>query len=139
MDLGLNNKLALVTASSGGIGLAIARSLAAEGAKVAVNGRTKQSVDKAVAKIRADVPAADLIPLVADNATAKGCAATIGFKSFITFRSFSVPKTKYPSCRTSLNFSWQKFRLSCFGNPGATTGFEFPRLTMCWHEKLALP
>ena len=77
MDLGLNNKLALVTASSGGIGLAIARSLAAEGAKVAINGRTKQSVDKAVAKIRADVPAADLIPLVADNATAKGCAATI--------------------------------------------------------------
>jgi 3-oxoacyl-[acyl-carrier protein] reductase len=61
MDLGLNNKLALVTASSGGIGLAIARSLAAEGAKVAVNGRPKQSVDKAVAKIRADVPAADLI------------------------------------------------------------------------------
>ena len=77
MDLGLNSKLALVTASSGGIGLAIARSLAAEGAKVAINGRTKQSVDKAVAKIRADVPAADLIPLVADNATAKGCAATI--------------------------------------------------------------
>ena len=70
MDLGLNGKLALVTASSGGIGLAIARSLAAEGAKVAINGRNKQSVDKAVAKIRADVPDADLVPLVADNATA---------------------------------------------------------------------
>ncbi|HEU0018085.1 MAG TPA: SDR family NAD(P)-dependent oxidoreductase [Methyloceanibacter sp.] len=53
MDLGLNNKLALVTGSSGGIGLAIARSLAAKGAKVAVNGRTKQSVEKAVATIRA--------------------------------------------------------------------------------------
>jgi NAD(P)-dependent dehydrogenase (short-subunit alcohol dehydrogenase family) len=77
MDLGLNSKLALVTASSGGIGLAIARSLAAEGAKVAVNGRTKQSVEKAVGKIRAEVPGADLIPLVADNATAKGCATTI--------------------------------------------------------------
>jgi 3-oxoacyl-[acyl-carrier protein] reductase len=77
MDLGLNSKLALVTASSGGIGLAIARSLAAEGAKVAVNGRTKQSVEKAVGEIRAEVPGADLIPLVADNATAKGCATTI--------------------------------------------------------------
>ena len=77
MDLGLNNKLALVTASSGGIGLAIARSLAAEGAKVAVNGRTKQSVDKAIAKIRSGAAGADLIPLVADNATAKGCATTI--------------------------------------------------------------
>ena len=77
MDLGLNNKLALVTGSSGGIGLAIARSLAAEGAKVAVNGRTTQSVDKAIAKIRSGVTGADLIPLVADNATAKGCATTI--------------------------------------------------------------
>ena len=77
MDLGLNNKLALVTASSGGIGLAIGRALAAEGAKVAVNGRTKQSVDKAIAKIRSGAAGADLIPLVADNATAKGCATTI--------------------------------------------------------------
>ena len=77
MDLGLNNKLALVTGSSGGIGLAIARSLAAECAKVAVNGRTTQSVDKAIAKIRSGATGADLIPLVADNATAEGCATTI--------------------------------------------------------------
>ena len=49
MQLNLNGKVALVTASSGGIGLAIARSLAAEGAKVAVNGRTKQNVDRALA------------------------------------------------------------------------------------------
>ena len=53
MQLNLNGKVALVTASSGGIGLAIARSLAAEGAKVAVNGRTKQNVDRALAGIRA--------------------------------------------------------------------------------------
>jgi 3-oxoacyl-[acyl-carrier protein] reductase len=77
MNLGLTKKLALVTASSGGIGLAIARSLAAEGAKVAVNGRTEQSVEKAIANIRRDVPAADLTPLVADNASVKGCATTI--------------------------------------------------------------
>jgi 3-oxoacyl-[acyl-carrier protein] reductase len=77
MNLGLTKKLALVTASSGGIGLAIARSLAAEGAKVAINGRTEQSVEKAIADIRRDVPGADLTPLVADNASAKGCATTI--------------------------------------------------------------
>jgi 3-oxoacyl-[acyl-carrier protein] reductase len=69
MQLNLNGKVALVTASSGGIGLAIARSLAAEGAKVAVNGRTKQNVDRALATIRTSLADADLIPLVADNGT----------------------------------------------------------------------
>ena len=77
MQLNLNGKVALVTASSGGIGLAIARSLAAEGAKVAVNGRTKQNVDRALAGIRAALPEADLIALVADNGTAAGCETTI--------------------------------------------------------------
>ena len=77
MQLNLNGKVALVTASSGGIGLAIASSLAAEGARVAVNGRTKQNVDKALATIRTSLPDADLIPLVADNGTAAGCETTI--------------------------------------------------------------
>ncbi|RYD27256.1 MAG: SDR family NAD(P)-dependent oxidoreductase, partial [Verrucomicrobiaceae bacterium] len=47
MNLGLKNKTALVTAASGGIGQEIARSLAAEGARVIVNGRTIESVEKA--------------------------------------------------------------------------------------------
>jgi 3-oxoacyl-[acyl-carrier protein] reductase len=69
--------VALITASSGGIGLAIASSLAAEGARIAVNGRTKQSVDKALVTIRASLPEADLITLVADKGTAAGCEKTI--------------------------------------------------------------
>jgi 3-oxoacyl-[acyl-carrier protein] reductase len=77
VQLNLNGKVALVTASSGGIGLAIASSLAAEGAKVAVNGRTSQSVEKALAAIRSSLSDADLIPLVADNGTAAGCEKTI--------------------------------------------------------------
>ncbi|MDB5296814.1 MAG: oxidoreductase [Phycisphaerales bacterium] len=77
MDLGLTGKLALVTASTGGIGLEIARSLAREGARVIVNGRSDASVAKAVAEIRRTVPAADLLPLAADCATAAGCAAAI--------------------------------------------------------------
>jgi 3-oxoacyl-[acyl-carrier protein] reductase len=38
MDLGLRNKRALVTAASRGLGLASARALAAEGARVAMAG-----------------------------------------------------------------------------------------------------
>lgn len=77
MKLDLENKVALVTAASGGIGQEIARSLAAEGATVAINGRTTASVEKAVAEIRASVPDARLIPLAADNGTAAGCSETL--------------------------------------------------------------
>jgi NAD(P)-dependent dehydrogenase (short-subunit alcohol dehydrogenase family) len=51
MDLKLTNKLALVSGSTAGIGYAIAAALAAEGARVIVNGRSQTSVDDAVAKI----------------------------------------------------------------------------------------
>lgn len=51
MDLQLKGKRALVTGSTAGIGLAIARSLAAEGAAVVVNGRTQAAVDRAKGEI----------------------------------------------------------------------------------------
>jgi NAD(P)-dependent dehydrogenase (short-subunit alcohol dehydrogenase family) len=51
-DLDLNGKLALVSGSTAGIGLAIATALAREGARVIVNGRAQPSVDEIVAKLR---------------------------------------------------------------------------------------
>ena len=77
MDLQLAGKLALVTASSGGIGLEIARSLAREGARVIVNGRSKASVESGMAALRASHSAAQLEPLVSDNSSAEGTAQTI--------------------------------------------------------------
>ena len=52
MDLQLKGKLALVSGSTAGIGHAIAAALAAEGARVIVNGRTQEAVDRAMAEIR---------------------------------------------------------------------------------------
>ena len=52
MDLKLTDKIALVTGSTAGIGFAIAKSLASEGAHVYVNGRTQERADAAVAAIR---------------------------------------------------------------------------------------
>src|SRR5271156_3763326 len=49
MDLGLKYKLALVSGSTAGIGLAIATTLAREGARVIVNGREQPSVDRGLA------------------------------------------------------------------------------------------
>lgn len=54
MDLNLDNKLSLVTGSTAGIGYAIAKSLAQEGARVIVNGRSQASVDDAVSRIKSD-------------------------------------------------------------------------------------
>ena len=54
MNLNLDNKLSLVTGSTAGIGYAIASSLAREGARVIVNGRSQTSVDNAVSRIKSD-------------------------------------------------------------------------------------
>ena len=77
MDLHLHGKTALVTASSGGIGFAIARSLAREGARIVVNGRSEATVANAIGALKKELPKADLIPLVTDNGTAEGCEQTV--------------------------------------------------------------
>jgi NAD(P)-dependent dehydrogenase (short-subunit alcohol dehydrogenase family) len=71
MNLNLENKTALVTGSTAGIGFAIARSLAAEGTRVVVNGRTEARVSESIASIRSSHPSAALEPLVANLANAK--------------------------------------------------------------------
>jgi len=58
MNLQLQNKLALVTGSTAGIRLAIAKALAAEGVRVIINGRTEARVAEAIASIRKEVQAA---------------------------------------------------------------------------------
>lgn len=70
MDLQLSDKLALVTGSTKGIGLAIATSLAREGARVIVNGRSQASLATALSNIRAALPNANLEGFTADISTA---------------------------------------------------------------------
>jgi len=71
MDLQLSGKLALVTGSTAGIGFAIARMLAAEGARVIVNGRTEARVAAACDAIRRAHPSAEVEPFAADLARAE--------------------------------------------------------------------
>jgi NAD(P)-dependent dehydrogenase (short-subunit alcohol dehydrogenase family) len=52
MDLQLKGKLALVSASTAGIGLAIATALAREGARTIINGRSQASVDEVVKRLQ---------------------------------------------------------------------------------------
>jgi NAD(P)-dependent dehydrogenase (short-subunit alcohol dehydrogenase family) len=80
MNLRLGNKLALVSGSTAGIGFAIAKALAAEGARVIVNGRADARVREAIASIRADVPSAKLEALAVD--LSKGDAAVEAAQRF---------------------------------------------------------
>ena len=74
MKIELNGRKALVTGSTAGIGRAIAEGLARAGATVVVNGRTKERVDAALKELRALLPHADFIGVVADVSTAEGSA-----------------------------------------------------------------
>ncbi len=72
MELGLKGKLAVVSGSTAGIGFAIARTLASEGARIVINGRTEKRVAAAAESIRTDFRAAEVQGVVADLGTAKG-------------------------------------------------------------------
>lgn len=73
MDLGYTDKRCLVTASTGGLGFAIAKAMAAEGATVVVNGRSKAGISASLERIAQAVPAARLEGVVGNSGTAEGC------------------------------------------------------------------
>ncbi|WP_449417721.1 SDR family NAD(P)-dependent oxidoreductase [Phormidium nigroviride] len=72
MDLQLSDRIALVSGSTAGIGLAIATTLAQEGATVIVNGRTEERVNNAIKSIQQSAPHAKLQGITADLGTPAG-------------------------------------------------------------------
>ncbi|MFC4258148.1 SDR family NAD(P)-dependent oxidoreductase [Marinobacter lacisalsi] len=77
MNIDLQGKVAIVTGSTQGIGLAIARGLAGSGATVVVNGRKQEAVEAAIAKVRESAPEATVRGVAADLGTADGCQALV--------------------------------------------------------------
>jgi 3-oxoacyl-[acyl-carrier protein] reductase len=65
MDLGLKNKVALVTASSRGLGRAVAEELAAEGAAIVICSRDKKAISETASEI-AETTGAHVLALPAD-------------------------------------------------------------------------
>ena len=78
MNLQLNGKTALVTGSTAGIGFAIAKVLAEEGAQVIVNGRTDERVRDAQRRIAAEAPNSQIKCIAADLSTSDGASKIIG-------------------------------------------------------------
>jgi 3-oxoacyl-[acyl-carrier protein] reductase len=115
VELGLGGVTALVTGATRGIGLAIARSLAAEGARVAVAARTEAAVRDVAAELGG-------VPVVADLTTEAGCQAAmaaagevqvlvnnLGLRAGTSWADTGVPQMEramagnlYPAVRLSL-------------------------------------
>ncbi len=66
MELGLKNKVALVPASSRGIGLGVAKVLAAEGCKVVISSRGQDSIERARDVIVKETGNSNVFPVKAD-------------------------------------------------------------------------
>ena len=79
MDLGLRDRVCLITGSTAGIGLEAARMLAEEGATVVVAGRTHESVERARAEIGAALGvAADLLEPAGPAAVVEAAEVAFG-------------------------------------------------------------
>lgn len=72
MKIDLTGRKAIVTASTSGIGLAIARGMLAAGAGVVINGRRPEITDGAVAGLRAQFPEGEILGVSADLGTRDG-------------------------------------------------------------------
>jgi 3-oxoacyl-[acyl-carrier protein] reductase len=78
MDLGLRDKVCVVTGASSGIGLETSRRLAAEGAQVLMVGRNADRLEAAAGEIGADYVAADVTDAEADERIVATCAEQMG-------------------------------------------------------------
>jgi NAD(P)-dependent dehydrogenase (short-subunit alcohol dehydrogenase family) len=78
MDLKLKDKVVFVSGSTAGIGFAIAKRFLQEGAQVVINGRTKDSVDKAVEELKLLVQGAVVSGIPADFSKADEVSQLLG-------------------------------------------------------------
>jgi len=74
MELGLKGKIAMVGGASKGLGYAVARALAGEGARVAIASRDGGTINQSAARIRKET-GADVLPVAADLSKADAIAA----------------------------------------------------------------
>ena len=77
MNLDFRRQKAFISGSTSGIGYAIAKSLASAGCEVVLNGRTQESVGKALVKLREEVPESRCSGLVCDFANTSQIDALI--------------------------------------------------------------
>ena len=91
MDLGLEGRVALVTAASSGIGFGIAQALAAEGASVAISSRSRERIEAAAGKIGARPYVFDTMDLDAAPGLIDAVEADLGPLSILVTNTGGPP------------------------------------------------
>ena len=105
MELGLTNKRAAVAASSGGLGLAIARALGAAGCRVGICGRDGFRIERAAASVREETGAevaaavADVAEPGATGAWLDGLAAQWGGLDLVVANAGGPPPGRFADTR----------------------------------------
>lgn len=79
MNLGLDRKRIFVSASSGGIGLAIARSFLSEGAMVVINGRSADKLEKRVQELQLSFGFSNVYGVVGDMSDTEAIKEAVDF------------------------------------------------------------
>lgn len=115
MDLGLGGKRAAVAAASRGLGLGVARALAAEGVKVAICGRDPETIKSAAAGIDGDA-----VPIVADVSSVDGAEgfvrdarAALGGIDILVLNAGGPPAGDF--AHTTVDQYLEAFELNCRG------------------------
>jgi len=103
MDLGIKDRVAWVSGASAGIGFAVARELALEGAKVALGSRSPEKLEAAADKIEAEtgrrpfLHTLDLASSVSRRAWAAACREALGDAEILFVNSGGPPSGDHDS------------------------------------------
>lgn len=117
MDLGLAGKAVLVTGGAGGIGSAVVRAFAAEGARVAVHfNRSRQAAENLAAEVGGVELEADLRDEAAADRLIPSCVENLGTLDVVVANAGVWPKDDVPVAELSL----ERWRATLDANLTAT-------------------
>src|SRR6187399_2931579 len=90
MDLGLQDKIAIVTGSSRGLGLASATALVAEGCRLTICARGEERLEEAAAELRRAAGADDRVVAVAADLSAEPGVARVVARAIEAFGGLDI-------------------------------------------------